>query len=130
MTKITESSLELAAQCWCDEDTSSIEMNSRLAIAFAKRLDAKDERIAELEKEQRDAVDREQGLITALDNLQTLQKKCQSLESALITVRGILNSQSDKSCLGTGSTSTGDCAPWSIVDEVVHGITQALKEAK
>ena len=49
MTKITESSLELAAQCWCDEDTSSIEMNSRLAIAFAKRLDAKDEHISNLE---------------------------------------------------------------------------------
>ena len=98
--------------------------------AFSLRSLADIKRIVELEKEQRDAVDREQGLITALDNLQTLQKKCQSLESALITVRGILNSQSDKSCLGTGSTSTGDCAPWSIVDEVVHGITQALKEAK
>jgi hypothetical protein len=55
MNKITESSLELAAQCWCDEDTSSIEMNSRLAVAFAKRLDAKDKRIAELEKELEEA---------------------------------------------------------------------------
>ena len=54
--KISESSLELAAQCWCDEGTSSIEMNSRLAIAFAKRLDAKDKRIAELEKEKAEAL--------------------------------------------------------------------------
>jgi hypothetical protein len=50
MTKITEISLELAAQCWCDEDTSSIEMDSHLAIAFAKRLDDKDKQIAELDK--------------------------------------------------------------------------------
>lgn len=29
-----------AARCWCDADTSSIEMDSRLATAFAKRIDA------------------------------------------------------------------------------------------
>ena len=51
MTKVTVISLELAAQCWCDEDTSNIEMDSHLANAFAKRLDTKDKRIAELEKE-------------------------------------------------------------------------------
>jgi hypothetical protein len=51
MTKVTVISLELAAQCWCDEDTSNIEMDSHLANAFAKRLDTKDKRIAELERE-------------------------------------------------------------------------------
>ena len=30
--------MELAAQCWCDEETKTIVMDSRLAIAFAKRL--------------------------------------------------------------------------------------------
>jgi hypothetical protein len=57
MNKITESSLELAAQCWCDEDTSSIEMNSRLAVAFAKRLDAKDKQITELELSRKDLIE-------------------------------------------------------------------------
>ena len=33
-------SIEIAAQCWCDKETSMIEMDSRLAMAFAKRLDA------------------------------------------------------------------------------------------
>jgi uncharacterized protein YbaP (TraB family) len=47
--EVTVISLELAAQCWCDEDTSNIEMDSHLANAFAKRLDTKDKRIAELE---------------------------------------------------------------------------------
>ena len=32
-------SLERAAQCWCDEETKGIDMDSRLAVAFAKRLD-------------------------------------------------------------------------------------------
>ncbi len=44
MTKITnnspsKNSMQLASQCWCDDDTSSIEMDTRLATAFAKRLD-------------------------------------------------------------------------------------------
>jgi hypothetical protein len=51
MTKVTVISLELAAQCWCDEDTSNIQMDPHLANAFAKRLDTKDKRIAELEKD-------------------------------------------------------------------------------
>ncbi len=29
---------EIAAQCWCDPETSMIEMDTRLAEAFAKRL--------------------------------------------------------------------------------------------
>jgi len=36
MTK--EESLQIAAQCWCAPETSMIEMDSRLAIAFSKRL--------------------------------------------------------------------------------------------
>jgi hypothetical protein len=31
---------QIAAQCWCDDDTRSIEMDSRLAEAFARRLGA------------------------------------------------------------------------------------------
>ena len=41
---------ELAAQCWCDPETEMIEMDARLAEAFAKRLKDKDARIAELQK--------------------------------------------------------------------------------
>ncbi len=29
---------QIAAQCWCDPETSGIEMDTRLAEAFAKRL--------------------------------------------------------------------------------------------
>jgi hypothetical protein len=67
-TKVTVISLELAAQCWCDEDTSSIEMDSHLANAFAKRLDTKDKRIAELEKEL-DPHRRAESIELALDSL-------------------------------------------------------------
>ena len=42
---------ELAAQCWCDPETEMIEMDARLAEAFAKRLKDKDARIASLEAE-------------------------------------------------------------------------------
>jgi hypothetical protein len=31
---------QMAAQCWCDEDTSSIEMDVRLAEAVARRIAA------------------------------------------------------------------------------------------
>lgn len=33
-----EKALMIAGQCWCDETTSGIEMDSRLAEAFARRL--------------------------------------------------------------------------------------------
>ena len=33
-----EAAVHLAAQCWCDTETSGIEMDSRLACAFAKRV--------------------------------------------------------------------------------------------
>lgn len=39
----------LAAQCWCDKETSGIEMDARLAEAFAKRLAEKMETIHHLE---------------------------------------------------------------------------------
>ena len=42
-------SIQAAAQCWCDEETKSKLMDSDLALAFAKRLDKKDELIAELQ---------------------------------------------------------------------------------
>ena len=40
--------LELSAQCWCDEETSHIEMNTPLAMAFEARLNDKDEVIEKL----------------------------------------------------------------------------------
>jgi hypothetical protein len=40
MTKMpSKKALEMAAQCWCDEETSHIEMDTALALAFAKRID-------------------------------------------------------------------------------------------
>lgn len=33
-----EEARAVAAQCWCDDETSDIEMDARLAEAFAKRL--------------------------------------------------------------------------------------------
>jgi hypothetical protein len=38
MSHTLEQALEIAAQCWCDEQTSHIEMDTVLATAFAKRL--------------------------------------------------------------------------------------------
>lgn len=34
-----EDAIHLAAQCWCDEETSHKEKDSTLAMAFAKRLE-------------------------------------------------------------------------------------------
>lgn len=42
--------LEIAAQCWCDPETSHLNMNSELARAFAKRLAEKLELIEELKQ--------------------------------------------------------------------------------
>ena len=36
----TEWAMHIAARCWCDEETGMIEMDTRLATAFAMRLDA------------------------------------------------------------------------------------------
>jgi len=42
MTKsiLDQTAIEIAAQCWCDDETSNIEMDARLANAFATRLQA------------------------------------------------------------------------------------------
>lgn len=39
MNKPSQKAMEIAAQCWTDEETSMIEMDTRLAMAFARRLD-------------------------------------------------------------------------------------------
>ncbi len=39
MNQPSKAALEFAAQCWCDKETEMITMDSRLATAFAKRLD-------------------------------------------------------------------------------------------
>ena len=36
-----EDAIHIAAQCWCDVNTSHIETNPALAMAFAKRLETK-----------------------------------------------------------------------------------------
>ena len=36
----TDEARAIAAQCWCDDETSMIEMDTRLAEAFARRLAA------------------------------------------------------------------------------------------
>ncbi len=36
--KPSEKALHIAARCWCDDETQHIEMDSRLATAFAKRI--------------------------------------------------------------------------------------------
>ena len=59
----SKQSLELAAQCWCDEETSEIAMIPELAVAFAKRLDDKDNLITA-------GLEREEGMLVAIDNLQ------------------------------------------------------------
>lgn len=46
------------------------------------------------------------------------------LQDELKEIRGILLSQEDKSCLGTGNAR--DTQPWPIVDGVIYGITEAL----
>ena len=42
--------LELSAQCWCDKETSGIEMDDRLAKAFATRLAYKIDNIKKVEE--------------------------------------------------------------------------------
>jgi hypothetical protein len=50
MSKPSDESLQLAAQCWCDEETRHIEMEVNLATAFAKRLDALQSQAKESER--------------------------------------------------------------------------------
>ena len=49
MNNPSEKSIQAAAQCWCDKETEHKLMDSDLALAFAKRLDKKDELINELQ---------------------------------------------------------------------------------
>ena len=58
-----------------------------------------------------------------------LNERIAELEETLIMVRDVLNDQEDKSCLGL-STWDNTSAPWPIVDEVINGITRALKADK
>lgn len=40
LAKPTSWALQIAARCWCDEETADRVMDEKLAIAFAQRLDA------------------------------------------------------------------------------------------
>lgn len=46
-----EDAIHLAAQCWCDVNTSHVEMNPALAMAFAKRLEMKMQEIDSLKQQ-------------------------------------------------------------------------------
>lgn len=35
----SENAMHVAARCWCDPETETIEMDHKLAMAFAKRID-------------------------------------------------------------------------------------------
>lgn len=39
-TQLQENALQMAARCWCDEETKDRVMDDKLADAFAKRLEA------------------------------------------------------------------------------------------
>lgn len=39
MPEIDSEALQIAAQCWCDKETSTIEMDTRLANAVAMRIE-------------------------------------------------------------------------------------------
>jgi len=39
MNQPTDESIATAAQCWCDKTTENIEMDTRLGMVFARRLD-------------------------------------------------------------------------------------------
>ena len=72
---MSETPLEQAAQCWCDEATKGIEMDTRLAKAFAKRLEAKDKHIAELEDKLLRVAQREDRLMHLAERQQKLLEK-------------------------------------------------------
>lgn len=35
----SEEAMDIASRCWCDKETREVEMDTRLAFAFAKRID-------------------------------------------------------------------------------------------
>jgi|SRR6185312_7426887 len=39
MTQLKEAALQMAARCWCDDETKDRVMDEKLAAAFAKRLE-------------------------------------------------------------------------------------------
>ena len=63
--KPSEKAIGQAAQCWQDEETEMIEMDIRLVLAFAKRLDNNFHAIAEL-------TERNIAMKAELDELETL----------------------------------------------------------
>ena len=56
--------------------------------------------------------------------LAALRGEVERLKTDLSKVRDIIAS-ADIDCFGTGTAA--DCQPWSIRDEVIHNITQAIK---
>ena len=63
----TMSAIELASQCWCDAETSNIQMDGRLAKAFAKRLADKMISINQLEQKIQKLIDAGDVMYTLLD---------------------------------------------------------------
>lgn len=68
--EVSTEALHLAAQCWCDEETSNIEMDECLAMAFAKRLDRLARQLAERDANVKDCqakLDKAMGALKQLD---------------------------------------------------------------
>ena len=61
------SAIELASQCWCDAETSNIQMDGRLAKAFAKRLADKMISINQLEQKIQKLIDAGDVMYKLLD---------------------------------------------------------------
>lgn len=76
--KPSAKSLQIAAQCWCDEETSHIEMDVALATAFAKRLDFKEKKIEKLRAK---CEEYKQMVISTAKGLVILSRQIDELEA-------------------------------------------------
>lgn len=67
----SDEALQIAARCWCDKDTGSFVMNTQLATAFAKRIqalmDLLDEAIDEIDERDREELSK-QGVDDAIED--------------------------------------------------------------
>lgn len=68
-----QSALEFVAQCWCDAETSNIQMDDKLAKAFAKRLAEMDDKLAN---------EFETRLADKMNSINQLEQKIQKLIAA------------------------------------------------
>jgi hypothetical protein len=72
---MSEQNMELAAQCWCDAETERLVMIPELAIAFSKRLDAKDDQLERVRAALREA----RGWLAKHDETNDLRRRIYAL---------------------------------------------------